>query len=77
MRKSGKSVRRHPTEPISNGIFDAPCGACESEMDQADEEWQYDPTNTTRTHCRMEPYLPAQPWDYVATCLDVEDKIPF
>jgi hypothetical protein len=29
--------RFHPTEVISNGMFDAPCGGCESEDDREPE----------------------------------------
>jgi hypothetical protein len=68
---------RHPSQPISNGIFDAPCGACEYEMDQAAEAWLYDPQNTTRPYCKAGVYVPAYPWHGAATCQDTEDDIPF
>jgi len=29
---------RHPGEVTSNGMFDAPCGACESEIDDNADE---------------------------------------
>lgn len=28
--------RHHPSQVISNGMFDAPCGGCEHEMSEAD-----------------------------------------
>lgn len=33
---------RHPGSVISNGMFDAPCGACESEMYDAEIEQQFE-----------------------------------
>ena len=75
---------RHPSEPVSNGLFDAPCGACEYEMAEAAEEWEYDPANPKRTQCHMTPYIPNEPhWWQARTCLYLgpapheEDDIPF
>ncbi len=68
---------RHPGQIVSNGLFDAPCGACEGEMEDDYQRWQYDPTNAKRPYCQAEAYIPAQPWYGAATCLDVPDDIPF
>ena len=33
-----RGCRRHPHVVTSNGMFDAPCGECEAEMDMAQYE---------------------------------------
>lgn len=68
---------KHPREIVSNGLFDAPCGVCEGEEEESYQEWQYDSANPERPFCRKEAYLPMFPWMRGATCLDVEDPIPF
>lgn len=69
---------RHPSVPISNGLFDAPCSACEGEQDEAWEAWQYDPANDQRPYCKLTPYIPHEPrYTQARTCQDVEDDIPF
>lgn len=71
---------RHPREVISNGIFDAPCAACEGEADQESIKWEYE-HNPNRIMCSYPPdYLPLYIGLHGATCLDVpvpEDDIPF
>ena len=67
---------------ISNGMFDAPCGGCEAEMDEADERWQFDPENPFRSHCgsdRETWWMIVEP-SFSKTCndpLSSPDDIPF
>lgn len=74
--------RWHPGQVVSNGMFDAPCGACENEMDQAAYEWEVSPDNPTRKLCGMEMWILPEPQRYgvARTCNDPcpdEDQIPF
>lgn len=74
---------RHPGEVTSDpfGLFDAPCGLCEAEGEDAARNWQFDPENTQRAFCAEPAVWSAEPYSWrVATCLDVpvaEDDIPF
>jgi hypothetical protein len=68
--------KHHPSELISDGMFDAPCGGCEAEMEDAAHAWEVDPANVTRKVCADERYLSPLPRSPVG-CLDVEDEIPF
>jgi hypothetical protein len=74
---------RHPGIATSDGfgLFDAPCGACEAEGEDAARNWQFDPENVHRAFCAEPAVWSAEPYSWrVATCLDVpaaDDEIPF
>jgi hypothetical protein len=69
--------KHHPSELVSDGMFDAPCGACERAGDEAQEAWEHDPSNPRRVYCGPEH----GPWTYdcprFVRCVDVDDGIPF
>jgi hypothetical protein len=58
-----------------DGMFDAPCGACEGAMDDVAQAWECDPANDTRRYCGPVTMLRATPWRGSARC--EEDSIPF
>jgi hypothetical protein len=70
---------RHPHIQTSSddGMFDAPCYACEGEMADAAEAWECDPANPRRRYCgtwRARLVVAARTWD---ACMCVPDPIPF
>jgi hypothetical protein len=46
----------HPSQVVSNGMFDAPCGACEAEGDDEAEKWEHNRDNPYRSHCGLSAF---------------------
>ena len=70
--------RFHPGQVVSNGMFDAPCGACEAAGDDWAEAWERNPENPERRYCGTDAPPVARWYSWPsAGCLDVDDPIPF
>lgn len=71
----------HPHVAISSpdGMFDAPCGECEYESDQAAVLWNHDPENPFRQFCGLDEEAPScgVPWRKDVGCADSPDDFPF
>jgi hypothetical protein len=79
-----RRCKYHPTIATSSpdGMFDAPCPACEFECSEAAAAWASDPNNPNRSDCALDlPYVIGRnAYRGIVSCLHwgpSDDEIPF